>query len=103
MLQAATDVIEEFIRIYGTNYVPRRNFRGPVFLSGYGLWVDWQDNWELNRAMEKIMMCLEGEHSVFNIAKEVGMDYWVVREYVEKFREKELIEALPIPGEAVTE
>ncbi|MFH1633630.1 MAG: DUF4910 domain-containing protein [Chloroflexota bacterium] len=100
MLQGAADVIEEIVRIYASNYIPRRTFRGPVFLSGHGLWVDWRDNWELNRAIEKIMMRFEGQHSIFDIAADVGLDYWVVREYVEKFRDKALVKALPIPGES---
>ena len=44
MLQGAVDVIEEIVRIYATNYIPKRRFRGPLFLSGHGLWVDWQEN-----------------------------------------------------------
>jgi len=102
MLQGAADVIEEIIRIYATNYIPKRNFRGPVFLSGHGLWVDWRDNWKLNRAIEKIMMRFEGEYSIFEIAEDVGLEYWVVRDYVEKFRAKGFVKALPIPSEALT-
>jgi aminopeptidase-like protein len=101
MLQETVDVIEEIVRIFATDYVPRRNFRGPVFLSGYGLWVDWQDNWALNRAREKIMMRFEGEHSVFDIASEVELDYWLVRDYINKFLEKGLIEKHAIPSEGL--
>jgi len=102
MLQGAAEVIEEIIRIFGSNYIPKRQFRGPLFLSGHGLWVDWQENWELNRALEKIMMRFDGEHSVFDIAQDVDLDYWVVRDYVDRFREKGLIEAVPIPSVAMT-
>ena len=102
MLQDAADVVEEIVRIFGTNYIPKRKFRGPLFLSGYGLWVDWRDNFILNRSFEKIMMSFEGQHSIFDIAEDVGLDYWVVREYVEKFREKGFVEAIPIPSEAQT-
>jgi len=99
----AVDAAEEIIRIYASNYIPRRTFRGPVFLSGHGLWVDWRENWDLNRAIEKIMMKFEGKHTVFDIAEEVGLDYWMVREYVEKFRVKGLVRALPLPPEADTD
>ncbi len=99
-LQGAVDVIEEIVRIFASNYIPKRTFRGPVFLSGHDLWVDWRQNWDLNRAIEKIMMRFEGQHSIFDIAEEVDLDYWVVREYVEKFRAKGLIEMTPIPSEA---
>ena len=96
-LQEAADVIEEIIRIYATNYVPKRKFRGPVFLSGHGLWVDWQDNWKLNRAIEKMMMRFEGNQSIFEIVDELELDYWETREYIERFRSRDLITALPLP------
>jgi aminopeptidase-like protein/aminoglycoside N3'-acetyltransferase len=95
-LQEAADVIEEIIRIYASNYIPRETFRGPLFLSGNGLWVDWRVNWDLNRAIEKIMMRFGGDHSIFDIAAQVNLDYWMVREYVEKFRAKGFVNPLPI-------
>lgn len=100
MLQDAADVVEEIVRIFATNYIPNRTFRGPVFLSGHGLWVDWRENFALNRAIEKIMMSFEGTLSIFEIAELVDLDYWVVYEYVEKFRAKNFVEVLPIPSEA---
>lgn len=96
----AADVIEEIVRIAATNYIPQRKFRGPVFLSGYGLWVDWRVNWNLNRAIEKIMMCFEGRHTVFDIASETGLTYWETREYIEKFSVQKLIDKLPLPSVA---
>jgi aminopeptidase-like protein len=100
MLVGAAEVAEQIIRVYASNYIPKRTFRGPVFLSGHGLWVDWRENWALNRAIEKIMMRFEGEHSIFDIAEQVGLDYWTVRDYVEKFRAKGFVTPLPIPSEA---
>ncbi len=100
MLVGAAETAEQIIRIYATNYIPKRTFRGPVFLSGNGLWVDWRENWALNRAIEKIMMRFEGDLSVFEIAEQVGLDYWMVREYIEKFRAKGFVTPLPIPSEA---
>lgn len=97
-LQEAADVIEEIIRVYASDYLPKRNFRGPVFLSGHGLFVDWQVNWKLNRAIEKMMMRFEGKQSVFEIADELRLDYWETREYIEKFRVRGLIDALPLPA-----
>jgi aminopeptidase-like protein len=99
LLVEAVDVAEEIVRIYASNYIPKRTFRGPVFLSGNGLWVDWRDNWDLNLAIEKIMMRFEGKHTVFDIAEQVGLDYWVVRDYVEKFRAKGFVISMPLPFE----
>ncbi len=94
MRHEAADVIEDITRIFGSDYVPQRTFTGPVFLSGYGLWVDWRQDSALNRALEEIMLSFDGEHSVFDIACAVGLDYWSVRKYVEKFRAEGLVEAL---------
>lgn len=99
LLTEAVDVAEEIIRIYASNYIPKRTFRGPVFLSGNGLWVDWRENWALNRAVEKIMMSFNGRKSIFEIAEGVGLDYWTVRDYVEKFRERGFVVPLPLPFE----
>lgn len=100
MLSGAAEIAEQIVRVFASNYIPKRTFRGPVFLSGHGLWVDWRDNWDLNRAIEKIMMRFEGEHSIFDIAEQVGLDYWIVCEYVEKFRAKGFVIPLPIPSES---
>jgi aminopeptidase-like protein len=99
MLQGAAETAEAIIRIFASNYVPVRTFKGPVFLSGHGLWVDWRENWALNRAIEKIMMRFEGDRTVFDIAEEVGLDYWEVRAYVEKFRAQGLVAARAVPSE----
>ncbi len=98
MLQEAAGYIEAIVRISATNYVPVSTFRGPVFLSGHGLWVDYRENWALNRAIEKIMTLFEGRHTVFDIAEQVDLDYWTVWEYVEKFRLQGLVIARSLPG-----
>ena len=96
MLVEAADIAEEITRIYASNYVPKRTFRGPLFLSGYGLWVDWREDPMLNRSLDEIMLLLEGEHSLFDIAQKVGLEYGQIRDYMEKVRIAGLVEALPI-------
>lgn len=84
LLVEVADVVEEVIRVSTSNYIPRRKFRGPVFLSKFELWVDWKKNWDLNKAQEQIMLMLEGEHSIFDISQDVGVDYWEVKNLVDK-------------------
>lgn len=102
MLIEMAEVVEEIIRIFASNYIPQRTFRGPLFLSGNGLWVDWRENWVLNRAIEKIMMSFDGLHTVFDIAEKVNLDYWTVRDYVDKIRQKGYVTPLPLPFEGET-
>lgn len=91
-LVESRDLVLEILDILDSDYVPRRKFKGPVFLSGYGLWVDWQINPTLSENIEQIMLRLEGDKSVFDIVEELGMDYHEVRAFLDKFFKNNLIE-----------
>jgi predicted ArsR family transcriptional regulator len=58
--------------------------------------VDWRTQPKLNAALDKIMLRLEGDRSVFDIATELDLDYWTVREFLERFRGEGLIDVLPL-------
>jgi aminopeptidase-like protein len=90
-LQEMADVVERIVRIRATDYRPRRTFIGPLMLKPYGLWVDWRTSWDLNRAVDTITPCLEGDMSVFEIAAKVGLDYQQVRGWLEKLAAHGLI------------
>lgn len=100
LLVEAVDVAEEIVRIYASNYLPKRTFRGPLFLSGDGRWGNWHENWDLNRALEKVVLKLEGTLSIFDIAEQTGLEYQTVRGFIEKLRARGLVTALPIISEA---
>ena len=50
----------------------------------------------------QIMMRFEGQHTIFDIAEQVGLDYQTVRDYVEKFRARGFVTQEPIPSEGQT-
>ena len=104
MLVEMADVVEEIVRIYATNYVPMRKFRGPVFLSGNRLWIDWRTGKSLDTGqdesileMEQIMYRLNGKYTVFDIMEELGLEYWPLWQYLNLFLKKGLIKAMPVP------
>jgi aminopeptidase-like protein len=96
MLVEAAEVMTEMIRIYGRDYVTKATFRGPVFLSGHGLWVDWRVNPELNHALEKVMLLLDRDLSVFEIAERVGLPFDDVHAYIGRFKDAGFVEAVPL-------
>lgn len=85
------NLILEILNILDNDYIPKRKFKGPVFLSGYGLWVDWRINKRLNENIEQIMLRLEGDKSIFDISEELDMEFNDVLNYINKFLEKGLI------------
>lgn len=90
-LTESRDLILEIINVLDRDYIPKRKFKGPVFLSGHGLWVDWRTNKKLNENIEEIMLRLEGDKSVFDISEELGMRFDDVLGYTNKFLEKGLV------------
>lgn len=76
------------------DYIPKRTFRGPVFLSRYGLWVDWRINKKLNQNIERIMLSVEGDKTVSDIADELNMEFDDVLDYINKFLDKKLVKRI---------
>jgi aminopeptidase-like protein len=90
-LKQSKDLILEMLDIIDKDYVPKRKFKGPIFLSRYGLWVDWRINKKLKENIEQIMLRLEGDKSIFDIAEDLDMEFSDVLGYVNKFFDKGLV------------
>lgn len=90
-LLASVDKLEALVRLAATDWTPSRTFRGPLFLSGQGMWVDWRTNRELNAALEHLFLCLEGDLSIFDISQKIGRPFAEVYDYIERLREKRLV------------
>ncbi len=71
--------------------VPVPLYTGPIFLSQYGLWVDWREQPELNAAMDLIMACIDGRNSVGEIAAFVRLPFEQVRGWVDRFAREGLV------------
>lgn len=98
MLVHAADCAEEIVRVAAADYVPRRTFRGPVHLSRHGLWIPYEAGRAKAVANQKAMLHFEGDLSVFDIASALDTDFWTMREIVERYRTRGLVEALPVPA-----
>ena len=78
------------------NYVVNR-FKGEVFCSGYGIWIDYRQNPEGHRRLFEIMERCDGERTVAEIAMELGIPFQAVWEVVSLLREKDLASLSPTP------
>lgn len=90
-LDETLKVFGDIFHILNTDRYPVYQSQGPIFLSRYGLWVDWRENPKLNAALETILQLLDGRHSVFDIAEETELDFAVVTSYLEQFQKHKLI------------
>ncbi len=91
-LAESLDTLKGIINIIESDFIPRRTFTGPIFLSGHGLWVDYNENYALNRAIEQIMLSLEGDQSIVDIAAETDVTYTDVHDFVQRLLQLDLAE-----------
>jgi aminopeptidase-like protein len=67
------------------------HFKGEIFCSGYGIWIDHQTNPEGHKRLFEIMERCDGEHTVADIAVDLNITYQSVWEVVSELRSKELV------------
>jgi len=87
----AVDALYLLCQVIEKDFIPKRIFKGPVFLTKYGLWMDWRKDIKMNEQVTWLMYRLEGKKTAFQIADELGLDFESVVELLDKFYEKKLI------------
>ena len=90
-LAASLDVVLGMVDAWERNYYVVNNFKGEVFCSGYGIWIDYRVNPDGHRRLFEIMERCDGEHSVADIAHELDTPFQAVWEVVSLLREKDLV------------
>jgi len=90
-LEASRDLLLGLIEAWERNLYVVNNFKGEVFCSGYGIWIDYRANPEGHRRLFEIMERCDGERSVADIASELELPFQAVWEVVRLLRDKELV------------
>jgi aminopeptidase-like protein len=73
------------------NQYPVNDFKGEIFCSGYGIWVDYRVNPEGHRRLFEIMERCDGEHTLADIADELSISFQTVRSVVQQLADHQLI------------
>jgi aminopeptidase-like protein len=90
-LEASRDLILHMIQAWENNYYLVNRFRGEIFCSGYGIWVDYRVNPEGHRRLFEIMERCDGEHTVADIAAELDISFQAVWEVADLLHQKDLV------------
>ena len=90
-LEASRDMLLGLIQAWERNQYVVNNFKGEIFLSGYGIWVDYRVNPEGHRRMFEIMERCDGSRTVADIAHELSLPFKAVWEVVSLLEEKGLV------------
>jgi aminopeptidase-like protein len=90
-LEASVRVILGLVSAWERNQYVVNHFKGEVFCSGYGIWVDYRANPEGHRRLFDIMERCDGARTVADIAVELGISFQAVWEVVALLAEKGLV------------
>ena len=98
-LEQSRDLVIELLQAWENNQYVVNHFKGEVFCSGYGIWIDYRTNPEGHRRLFEIMERCDGEHTVADIACELGISFQAAWEVVRLLQDKELVELSrrPVP------
>jgi aminopeptidase-like protein len=90
-LEAARDAVLAMLDAFDKNWYVVNQFKGEVFASGYGIWIDYRENPEGHRNLFRIMERCDGERTVADIALELEIPFQAVWDIVSTFADKGLV------------
>jgi len=93
-LEASRDLVMGLIDTLEKNQYILNLFKGEVFCSGYGIWIDYRVNPEGHRNLFQIMERCDGERTIADIAYELKLSFQSVWEVVQMLSENDLIRLL---------
>lgn len=90
-LEASKRLVLGLLDAWERNWYVVNNFKGEVFCSGYGIWIDYRVNPAGHRRLFEIMERCDGERTVADIAVELGLTFQAVWDVVSLLKAKDLI------------
>lgn len=90
-LQESLRVVLGLLDAWERNAYAVNQFKGEIFCSGYGIWVDYRVNPEGHRRLFEIMERCDGEHTVADIAAELGISFSTSWSVVSQLADKGLV------------
>ena len=77
--------------VFETDFIPQRNFIGPVYQSRYNLYVDPIINAKGAENILRIEVMMDGNRSCMDIAVDLDLDFFFVRDWCSQLAEKGLV------------
>lgn len=90
--EESTWVLRRMIEVFETDYVPVLQFRGPLYLSRYGLYIDPSMDKKGASNLERMLALMDGTRSCMDIATILDVDFFFVRGFCDSLLDKDLAE-----------
>ncbi len=90
-LEASVQATLGMLDAWEKNQYVVNHFKGEVFCSKYGIWIDYRVNPEGWRTLFRVMEYCDGEHTVADVAAVLGTSFQAVWSVVEQLHSKGLV------------
>jgi aminopeptidase-like protein len=90
-LVKSAKVVLGLIDAWEKNQYVVNDFKGEIFCSGYGIWIDYRQNPEGHKRLFEIMERCDGERTIADIAAELEISFLAVENVVAVFEEQGLV------------
>lgn len=90
-LESSVQLVLELLSAFDRNRYIVNRFKGEVFATGYGLWVDYRTDSAAHKLRFEIMDRCDGTRRPADIAHELGLSFQQVWELIEILLEKDLV------------
>ncbi len=91
-LAESLTILRMIVEVFETDCVPVRLYRGPLYQSRYGLYIDPQKDREGAGDLQMAQILMDGTRSCVEIAEQLGIDYWFVRDFVRQLQQRDLVD-----------
>ena len=89
------DIVKKIITIFENDVIPTPCYKGPLYLSRYGLYIDPLKNEKGYRKLQEIQILMNGERSCVDIASKLGVGFNFVREFISELEKNDLVKTIP--------
>ena len=80
-LGMSLEILLKIIDVFESDFVPIPLFRGPLYLSRFGLYIDPKLDPKGYDNLENIQILMDGDRTCFAISHELGIDFFFVRDF----------------------
>ena len=90
-LENSVETVLGLLKAFDQNLYVVNRFKGEIFASGYGLWVDYKTDSAGHKRRFEIMDRCDGIHRPADIAEELGISFQDVSDVITKLLENKLV------------
>jgi aminopeptidase-like protein len=84
-------ILQKIVEVFETDCVPRRTYRGPLYLSRYGLYIDPKKDRKGYKNLQNIQILIDGRRTCLDIAHQLDIDFFFVRNLVSELEKRDLV------------